>query len=86
MPFSLPAQTRIEPLLGCGGHGPGLEQPVSLWPVYYIVGSEVVYHDQDFEPLRNLFERFLKPEGEVILCEGIREDEPGFLQGDAAPF
>ena len=46
----------------------------------YVVGSEVVYHDQDFEPLRNLFERFLKPEGEVILCEGIRKTSLDFFK------
>jgi predicted nicotinamide N-methyase len=48
--------------------------------VDYIVGSAVVYHDQDFEPLRNFFERFLKPEGEVILCEGIRKTALNFFK------
>ena len=46
----------------------------------YIVGSEVVYHEKDFEPLKNLFERLLKPEGEVILCEGIRKTSLGFFK------
>lgn len=45
-----------------------------------IVGSEVVYHEKDFEPLRNLFERFLKPGGEVILCEGIRRTSLDFFR------
>ena len=46
----------------------------------YMVGSEVVYHEKDFEPLRNLFERFLKPGGEVILCEGIRRTSLDFFK------
>jgi 2-polyprenyl-3-methyl-5-hydroxy-6-metoxy-1,4-benzoquinol methylase len=46
----------------------------------YIVGSEVVYHEKDFEPLRNLFERLLKPGGEVILCEGIRRTSLDFFK------
>ena len=46
----------------------------------YIVGSEVVYHEKDFEPLRNLFERLLKPEGEVILCEGVRRTSLDFFK------
>ena len=45
-----------------------------------IVGSEVVYHEKDFQPLRNLFERFLKPGGEVILCEGIRRSSLDFFK------
>jgi 16S rRNA G1207 methylase RsmC len=45
-----------------------------------LVGSEVVYHEKDFEPLRRLFERLLKPEGEVILCEGIRRTSLEFFK------
>ncbi len=45
-----------------------------------LVGSEVVYHEKDFEPLRRLFERLLKPEGEVILCEGIRRTSLDFFK------
>jgi len=46
----------------------------------WIVGSEVVYHERDFEPLRQLFERLLTPEGEVILCEGIRRTSLDFFK------
>jgi 2-polyprenyl-3-methyl-5-hydroxy-6-metoxy-1,4-benzoquinol methylase len=46
----------------------------------YIVGSEVVYHEKDFKPLKNLFERLLKPEGEVILCEGVRRTSLDFFK------
>ena len=45
-----------------------------------VVGSEVVYHEKDFEPLRRLFERLLKPDGEVILCEGIRRTSLDFFK------
>jgi len=46
----------------------------------YIVGSEVVYRNNDFEPLKNLFERLLKPDGEVVLCEGIRRTSLDFFK------
>jgi predicted nicotinamide N-methyase len=46
----------------------------------YIVGSEVVYHEKDFEPLKNLFERLLESDGEVILCEGIRRTSLDFFK------
>jgi len=46
----------------------------------YIVGSEVVYHEKDLEPLKKLFERLLKPDGEVILCEGIRKTTLDFFK------
>jgi predicted nicotinamide N-methyase len=46
----------------------------------YVVGSEVVYHEKDFDPLKHLFERLLAPEGEVILCEGIRRTSLDFFK------
>jgi predicted nicotinamide N-methyase len=52
----------------------------------YIVGSDVVYHQKDFEPLRRLFERLLKPQGEVILCEGIRRTSLDFFKEMQAFF
>ena len=45
----------------------------------FIVGSEVVYHERDFEPLQRLFEGLLKPEGEIILAEGIRKSSMEFF-------
>jgi predicted nicotinamide N-methyase len=39
----------------------------------YIVGSEVVYHEKDFDPLQNLFNRLLKPGGKMILCSEVRK-------------
>jgi predicted nicotinamide N-methyase len=39
----------------------------------WIIGSEVVYKDEHFPFLRNLFEKVLKPEGEVILVSEIRQ-------------
>jgi len=37
-----------------------------------IVGSEVVYHERDFDALQNLFNRMLKPGGEMLFCSEIR--------------
>lgn len=39
----------------------------------YVVGSEVIYKKSDIQPLAVLFKRYLKPGGEIILVEGVRE-------------
>lgn len=39
----------------------------------FIVGSEIVYRDEDIELLAALFKRFLKPNGRVLLVEEIRK-------------
>lgn len=44
-----------------------------------IVGSEVVYRERDFEALEKLFRRLLKPEGEILLAEGIRKTSMEFF-------
>lgn len=46
----------------------------------YVVGSEVVYNEKDFEPLRRLFRSLLKPGGQIILAMGIRKCGGAFLQ------
>ncbi|MEW6663886.1 MAG: methyltransferase [Thermodesulfobacteriota bacterium] len=45
----------------------------------FIVGSEVVYHERDFEPLERLFDALLNQEGEIILAEGIRKTSMDFF-------
>ncbi|MEW6670350.1 MAG: methyltransferase [Thermodesulfobacteriota bacterium] len=49
-------------------NSPGLEGGFD-----YIVGSEVVYNEKDFDPLRNLFHRLLRPGGEMLLCSEVRK-------------
>jgi 2-polyprenyl-3-methyl-5-hydroxy-6-metoxy-1,4-benzoquinol methylase len=44
-----------------------------------IVGSEVIYHERDFEPLQEVFQKFLKPGGEVILCAEMRRTNMAFF-------
>jgi 2-polyprenyl-3-methyl-5-hydroxy-6-metoxy-1,4-benzoquinol methylase len=44
-----------------------------------IVGSEVIYHERDFEALLKLFKTFLKPEGEILLAAGIRQTSMAFF-------
>jgi len=39
----------------------------------YIVGSEVVYNEKDFDPLQNLIQRLLKPGGKMLLCSEVRK-------------
>ena len=45
-----------------------------------ILGSEVVYKEEYFEPLLGLFRRYLKPEGEIILAEGLRKTSMEFFK------
>jgi len=44
-----------------------------------IVGSEVVYHERDFEPLLKFFKSYLRPGGEIYLSQGIRKTSMAFL-------
>ncbi len=46
----------------------------------YIVGSEVIYKEKDFEPILKLFRRYLKPKGEIILSEGVRKTSLEFFR------
>jgi 2-polyprenyl-3-methyl-5-hydroxy-6-metoxy-1,4-benzoquinol methylase len=46
----------------------------------FIVGSEIIYHERDFQPIRELFRRLLKPGGEIILCSEIRSTNMDFLR------
>ena len=45
-----------------------------------IIGSEVVYKKKDIKSLLKLFNKCLKPDGEVILAEGVRETGSIFLK------
>jgi predicted nicotinamide N-methyase len=45
----------------------------------WIIGSEVLYHDRDFEPLMALLRRYLKPGGIITLSLGIRQDGLGMI-------
>jgi len=45
----------------------------------YIVGSDILYREEDFDPILRLFNTYLKPTGEVILAEGIRKSSLMFL-------
>jgi predicted nicotinamide N-methyase len=44
-----------------------------------ILGSEVVYKEEYFEPLMGLFKRYLNPGGEIILAEGLRKTSMTFF-------
>lgn len=44
-----------------------------------IVGSEVVYREADFQALRDLFDRYLKPGGDIILASGMRKTDMVFF-------
>ena len=39
----------------------------------YIVGSEITYKENNFQPLLKLFKTFLRDDGEIIIANGIRK-------------
>ena len=45
-----------------------------------ILGSEVVYKEAYFKPLMALFRRYLKPNGEIVLAEGLRKTSLEFFK------
>jgi predicted nicotinamide N-methyase len=45
-----------------------------------ILGSEVVYKEEYFEPLMALFKRYLEPDGEIVLAEGLRKTSMAFFE------
>jgi predicted nicotinamide N-methyase len=45
----------------------------------YLVGSEVVYKEEDYQPLRKIFGSTLRPGGQIILAEGIRKTSMQFF-------
>jgi len=51
-----------------------------------IIGSEVVYRESDFEPIRKLLLTYLAPGGEAILAEGIRSTSLSFFRQMAETF
>lgn len=44
-----------------------------------IIGSEVVYHERDYDPLHRIFQTLLKPSGEIVLAERVRRTSMAFL-------
>lgn len=54
--------------------------PEIVEPFDTIVGSEVVFKEEDYDPLRRLFKNCLKPSGEIILAERARETSIGFFK------
>jgi len=56
-------------------HNPELIQPFDL-----IFGSEIIYKKEDYESIRNIFERYLAPQGLIILAEGLRRSSVEFFQ------
>ena len=47
---------------------------------HMILGSEVIYKEEYFEPLMALFRRYLKPDGEILLAEGLRKTSMAFFE------
>ena len=45
-----------------------------------IIGSEVIFREEDFTPIQKLFQSVLKPDGEIILVSEIRKPVLKFYQ------
>lgn len=52
----------------------------------YVVGSEVIYKQEHYDPLLSLLKTLLKPTGEVILAEGVRKTSVEFFKQMQAHF
>ncbi|MCF8146579.1 MAG: methyltransferase [Deltaproteobacteria bacterium] len=46
----------------------------------FVVGSEVIYKETDFQAILKLFETCLRPSGEIILAEGVRKTSLEFFR------
>jgi predicted nicotinamide N-methyase len=46
----------------------------------YIVGSEIVYRSEAIDCLEALFDRYLNPDGTIVLAEGVRRTGVDFWQ------
>lgn len=51
----------------------------------YIVGSEILYKDEDIQPLFTVFKRYLKPDGEILIAESIKKTGANFWK-EMQPF
>jgi len=55
-------------------HNPDIEGQFDI-----IVGSELIYKESDFEPLIALFQKYLVPDGEILLANEPRKSYEPFL-------
>jgi len=46
----------------------------------YIIGSEVIYKEKDYQPILKLLKTYLRPSGEIILAEGVRKTSIEFFR------
>lgn len=46
----------------------------------YIIGSEVIYKEKDYQPILKLLKTYLRPSGEIILAEGVRKTSMEFFR------
>ncbi len=60
--------------------------PAVAGPFDRIIGSEVVFRNDDLQPLQNLFQRLLKPGGEVVLSTEVRKPAIDFFQNLSASY
>ena len=55
-------------------------EPVLEGSYDLIFGSEIIYNDKDYQAILRLFEKFLKPGGEIILAERVRKTSIEFFK------
>nr|MDA3969975.1 methyltransferase domain-containing protein [Desulfobulbaceae bacterium] len=55
--------------------------PPDLEPFDRIIGAEILFRDEFFQPLLNVFKKYLKDDGEIYLAHDIRRKSvPKFLE------
>ena len=52
----------------------------------FIAGSEIVYNENNFQPLFRLFRQYLSRDGQIILVEGVRNTSIEFFRRMSAHF
>lgn len=56
-------------------HQPDLDQKYD-----FIVAAEIIYKNKDITPLKKLFQKYLKPDGEIILAGEMRNTNMEFFK------
>jgi EEF1A lysine methyltransferase 3 len=52
----------------------------------WIIGSDILYEPKDFEPVRQVFDKYLKPGGKIYLVQGIRGTGPKAFFDSVKPY
>ncbi|MEN8190874.1 MAG: methyltransferase [Thermodesulfobacteriota bacterium] len=61
--------------------------PPDMEPFDFLIGAEILFREEFFEPLLSVFRKYLKPDGKIFLAhEATRKSLPLFLERAASEF